>query len=128
MVALALAVALSTGCAGQGGTGAQPQQPQQPHGQVSASPPAIGNPASAGNITGVVTDAAGKPLAGVMVQAISLDKPPQPVPDIAVLTDDMGRYTWSLQPGKYELVAGGAKATVTVPAGAGVQADLKAQQ
>jgi hypothetical protein len=121
MAALAMAATLLAACAGERGPGApQPDDPVNP--SVTAA-----GPASLGSVTGLVTDAAGKPLSGVLVQVSSLDNPPRPVPEIAITTDAAGHYTWSLQPGKYQLDAGGAKTIVTVTAGASVQAaDLKA--
>jgi hypothetical protein len=46
-----------------------------------------------------------RPIAGAMISATSLDRPPKPVPDIAILTDADGAFVWPLQPGAYRLSA-----------------------
>ncbi|MFD0200747.1 MULTISPECIES: carboxypeptidase-like regulatory domain-containing protein [Saccharothrix] len=56
-------------------------------------------------VTGVVTDSAGLPVSDALVQPRSLDTPPHPVPELAVLSDQQGRYTWHLTPGRYEFTA-----------------------
>jgi len=40
-----------------------------------------------------------------MVEPTSLDNPPRPIPELAVMSDASGRYSWSLPPGRYSLVA-----------------------
>jgi len=69
-------------------------------------------------IAGTVTNEAGEPVAEVFVRAASLDSN-SPIPDIAILTDAEGRFSWPLQPGTYRLtfyldgtVVGEAEATV----------------
>ncbi|GAA1906717.1 carboxypeptidase-like regulatory domain-containing protein [Lapillicoccus jejuensis] len=78
---------------------------------------------------GHVTDAAGAPVAGVLVEATSLDRPLKPVPEKAVLTDGEGRYEWyGLAPGRYRLqVSLGARsgsAEATTAPGGSVEIDL----
>lgn len=58
-----------------------------------------------GTAAGVVVDTAGQPVAGAMVVPRSLDIPAVAVPELAVLTDQQGRYVWHLRPGRYELIA-----------------------
>lgn len=47
----------------------------------------------------------GRPVVGAFIQPKSLDSPSKPIREIAVLTDDEGRYSWPLVPGQYELSA-----------------------
>jgi hypothetical protein len=68
-----------------------PEQPPEP----------AANTRSGGIVEGRITDAAGNPIAGVLVMPASSAKPPEAVPEIAVLTDAQGRYTWHLSPGPY---------------------------
>lgn len=56
-------------------------------------------------ITGTVTRADGTPVAGAFIAATSLDQPTPPIPEIAILTNEAGRFTWPLQPGRYRLTA-----------------------
>ncbi len=56
-------------------------------------------------VTGVVTDSAGRPVDGALVQPRSLDDPPHPVPELAVLSGPDGRYEWHLTAGRYEFSA-----------------------
>ena len=59
-----------------------------------------------GNVEGIVgriTDTRGQPIVGALVQPRSLDDPSPPIPEIAIVSDDNGRYTWQLSPGSYEL-------------------------
>jgi hypothetical protein len=84
--------------------------------------PAPSPPASdvMGTVAGTVTDPDGRPVAGAAVLPTSLDEPPQPVPEIGVVTGSTGEYEWRLHPGRYELavyvdgepVARGATAVV----------------
>lgn len=82
---------------------------------------------------GVVRDASGAPVPGVMVRAVSLATPAQAVPELAVMSDAEGRYAWPavLSPGPYELRAetpdGPAVARVQVRPEAGASVvDLRA--
>jgi len=52
-----------------------------------------------------------------------------PIPEIAIITDSNGRYTWSLFPGTYELTVSAAgyrsaSRQVTIKAGQVVTADF----
>jgi carboxypeptidase family protein len=86
-------------------------------------------PAMGSAVAGQVVDAAGRPVAGAMVQPRSLDQPAKPVPELAVVTDGQGNFVWTLPPGRYELAArhGGRTSPpvqVDVTADATVQATL----
>ena len=59
-------------------------------------------------VQGRITAADGKPVSGAMVVPLSLDADGPPIPEIAILSDADGRYTWPLRPGRYQL-------TVTTP-------------
>lgn len=54
-------------------------------------------------LSGSVRDDAGKPVGGAMVVPRSLQRPGPAIPELAILTDDSGRYAWPLPPGSYEL-------------------------
>jgi hypothetical protein len=82
-------------------------------------------------VVGRVTASDGRPVSGAIIQPRSLDDVSPPIPDIAIITDDDGWYTWSLFPGTYELsiVAEGYQGptdpvTVTVTAGQVLIADI----
>ncbi len=80
--------------------------------------------------TGVVRNASGGPVAGVTVSASSLDTPTKGVPELAVMSNSAGRYSWPavLAPGTYELRAetpdGPSVARVEIRTGATTTADL----
>jgi hypothetical protein len=105
--------------------GASPSHPVQ-HGDTAtgASPgsvPPAGDPnvpAVRGIVTGRILAADGTPVTGVVVTPRSLDVPAQPVPEMAVVTDARGAYTWSLAPGRYELDI--TPPSGTNPSGAGL--------
>jgi len=73
-------------------------------------------------VAGQITDTVvGRGIARAVVQPKSLDDPSPPIPEIAILSNGEGRYTWRLVPGNYEIsvsVAGykGATKRVTVKA------------
>ncbi len=72
-------------------------------------------------VAGRVSQPGGPAVAGAVITATSLDHPARPIPEIAILTDDDGRFEWPLRPGSYRLAAllGGreiATATATVHA------------
>ena len=78
-------------------------------------------------VTGIVTDAAGKPLANV---GIGVSKGTAPVPEVLVLSDQDGKYTWNLPAGTFTLTANsdGYQALsqeVTVKYGKTVQLNFK---
>lgn len=85
--------------------------------------------AGAASVEGTVTDASGRPVSGVMLQATSLASPPLPVPELAVVTDARGHYAWhGLRPGPYAVSASQGPATarveLSVMDGRAVTADL----
>ena len=56
-------------------------------------------------VVGRLVTPSGDPLVGARITARSLDRPAGPVPEIAILSDTDGRFTWPLRPGRYRLVA-----------------------
>lgn len=56
-------------------------------------------------IVGVITSVKGLPIEGAMIEVRSLDKFGPPIPEIAILSDQNGRYEWPLQPGRYKVSA-----------------------
>jgi hypothetical protein len=54
-------------------------------------------------VEGRVTRPDGEPIVGAFVQARSLDDPAPPIPEIAIVTDEDGRYAWPLEPGRYQI-------------------------
>lgn len=70
---------------------------------VSGAPGQPGGEGGGGVLQGQVSDSRGTPIAGVMVVPVSTDTPPQAVPEIAVMTNEEGRYQWTLSPGAYTL-------------------------
>jgi len=92
--ALLVATALLTG----GLAGCQPDDPVSSH-----DTPISDAPRTQAVITGTVRDAARRPIAGAAVQPRSLDQPAHAIPEIAITTDDQGRYSWTLPPGEYSL-------------------------
>ena len=99
---LVLLLAL-TACGAGTSTGGAPAGAGGPDTSVSGQPGDPGGKATGAIVEGVVTDAAGKPVAGAVVMPKSVDTPPQAVPEKGVFTDAQGRYTWTLAPGKYTL-------------------------
>lgn len=81
-----------------------------------------GRPQSQAGIEGRVTAADGTPVAGVFVQAESLDEPAQRIPEMAITTNDDGHYLWPLSPGRYRITVSAeghepASQTATVESG-----------
>jgi hypothetical protein len=73
------------------------------------------------------------PISYAMISVTSLDKPSRPVPDIAILTDAKGRFTWPLRPGSYRLraVVNGneiAEAAVSVQSGQVTSVTMRARK
>jgi hypothetical protein len=113
--------------------GAQNNLPTGPDTPVSHEP---GGSNSGGGsnqdttVTGRVRDTAGKPVVGAAVVPQSKDVPPQPIPELAALTDDTGAYRWTLPPGKYIITAhhdrypAATSAPVTIGLGQTVVADI----
>lgn len=90
---LSLVMAAGPGCNG-------PEGPPGP--EIGAERPV--SPADRGReLTGRVTTLAGEPVRGAVILPASLDDPPRPVPEIAVLTDERGTYVWRLPPGTYRI-------------------------
>ena len=84
-----------------------------------------GGPARGQVVQGKVSDAAGKPVEGVLV----VPQGSQPVPEIAVFTNAQGSYRWNLAPGTYTMTftaAGYAPATHNVTVAADQTVDLDA--
>lgn len=54
-------------------------------------------------VAGRVTSADRRPVAGAFVEAESLDRPSQPIPEVAISTREDGRYLWPLSPGSYRI-------------------------
>lgn len=55
-------------------------------------------------IHGIVEDQNGNPLSGVLVTPKPKGENVVPIPEIAVYTDEQGKFTWNLPPGEYEFV------------------------
>lgn len=54
-------------------------------------------------VEGRITDTQGRPIAGALVVPKSLDEPSPPIPEIAIVSDEQGRYAWRLPPGRYQI-------------------------
>ena len=54
-------------------------------------------------VRGRVISPTGNPVTNTLIKAKSLDVPAKPVPEIAILTDGDGYYSWPLRPGDYEI-------------------------
>jgi protocatechuate 3,4-dioxygenase beta subunit len=93
-----------------------------PNTSVSSDSGPISAGSSRGSgVSGRILDAAGHPVAGAIVVPRSQDSPPQELPEIAVMTDDDGRYQWTLPPGRYSFTVhhngqASSSQTVTVTA------------
>ena len=81
----------------------EPKTPGGPDAPVTGGPGQASSAAPRGGVRGTVVDAGGKPLAGVLVTPQSTDTPPRAVPELAVMTDQDGRFQWPLPPGNYTL-------------------------
>ena len=84
-------------------------------------------------VVGRVTALDGHPIEGAFIQAISLGDAGPPIPDIAILSDSQGRYTWPLMPGSVQLsvTADGyqsATARVTIQTGKVTMLDFRLGQ
>ena len=55
-----------------------------------------------GTVTGRV-EAGGEPVRQVLMEPRSLDDPAPPIPELAVFTNDNGRYEWHLPAGTYRV-------------------------
>lgn len=81
--------------------------------------------------TGSVVSTSGAAVAGAMIVVRSTDTPSRPVPELAVMSGEDGRFAWPLPPGRYELSAlvggrTGPAVAVTVPDGGMVRVELTA--
>lgn len=126
-----LIVLLLAACGAQAPADGATDNPNEPvmSGSDAASGQATGSPTM---VQGRVVDAAGSPLAGVLVVPQSTDQPPQPVPEIAVQTGADGTYQWTLPPGSYTLLFNAqgfapTTADVVIPDGQVVTADVTLQ-
>lgn len=54
-------------------------------------------------VAGVVSDSAGRPVVGVVVHAEAISRPRPAIPEIAIVTDENGRYKWPLPPAEYQI-------------------------
>jgi len=73
-------------------------------------------------VAGQIMDRRGRPVVGALVQPRSLDDPSPPIPEVAIVSDGDGRYTWRLVPGRYEISVSapgyqGVARQITVKAG-----------
>jgi hypothetical protein len=78
---------------------------RDPDRPVTSASSAVPPPGIAQGVAGQVTTPEGHPVAGARIEARSLDRPPGPVPEIAILSDAEGRFQWPLRPGRYRLAA-----------------------
>ncbi len=131
LLALAAVTLLLAGCGGsESVSSTSGAAPDSSPSSASPAPAALPDTAVPYAVTGVVRDAAGKPVRGVHVAMTSLDNPGNAVPELAVFTDDDGRYRWpaSVAPGRYELrvaaPSGTATTSVTVTSTGPATADL----
>jgi hypothetical protein len=62
-----------------------------------------------GTITGTVRDVDGRPMVGVPVTPVSLEKPPLAIPELMISSDGEGKYSWRLPPGLWSIQARGSK-------------------
>ena len=99
-----------------GGQDNLPTGPDTPVSHVPGQSIGGGNNSQAATVTGRVLDAAGQPVVGAVVVPQSKDTPPQPIPELAALSDDLGAYQWMLPPGKYILTAHHDRYTATTSA------------
>lgn len=75
---------------------------------VAAAGPSLVGPSPAPTaggqgVEGRITDTQGRPIAGALVVPKSLDEPSPPIPEIAIVSDEQGRYAWRLPPGRYQI-------------------------
>jgi hypothetical protein len=54
-------------------------------------------------VEGRVTAPGPKPLENVAVRPRSLDEPAAAIPEMAVVSEPDGHYSWTLRPGEYEI-------------------------
>jgi hypothetical protein len=100
---LALALLLPLALASGAGGCSDPQQTPVSSRQDAAGIQGQGKQGQGEGVAGRVTSAEGRPVAGAFVQAESLDRPSQPIPEVAISTREDGRYLWPLSPGSYRI-------------------------
>lgn len=84
---------------GDAGTRIDEDSPVMSDAQSEPRPgPGIGE-----GVIGQIMDSRGRPVAGASVRPRSLDDSSPAIPEIAIVSDSDGRYTWSLFPGIYEI-------------------------
>lgn len=106
--ALALLLLSAVGLTPVPGESTDPNRPVSSEDATSTEQPAVSQ-----GVAGVVVATSGAPIADVFVQAVPADAAAGPVPEIAIVTDERGRYHWPLPPGRYLLSV--------APAGFGAQ-------
>jgi hypothetical protein len=87
---------------------------------VAASPGAAtgrtGPPREVGRITGTVT-LHGRPVADVLIEPTSLEMPMLPIEEVAIVTDERGRFAYGFEAGEWKLTTskrGFCPASITV--------------
>ena len=120
----------STGVSSSAGVGAVP--PTGSSDAAVSSDDAAGGSATtqANGVDGRVSDQQGIPVTGALVTPTSLDTPSKAIPEVAVFTNDEGRYSWVLPAGRYRITvtAGGyqeASMETEVPEGGTATLDLQ---
>jgi hypothetical protein len=81
-------------------------------------------------VDGQVSNQDGGPVPGALVTPVSLDTPSKAIPEVAVFTNDQGRFSWVLPAGRYRITvtADGyqeASAETQVPASGTATLDLR---
>ncbi|MGH8899200.1 MAG: carboxypeptidase regulatory-like domain-containing protein [Egibacteraceae bacterium] len=81
--------------------------PTEAEGNISSTQAVPDTPVQTkSGISGRITaSAGGRPIEGAVIAVTSQDRPPQPTPLIAAVTDREGRYSWSLPPGIWDITA-----------------------
>lgn len=93
----------STGVTSGAGVGAVPPTGSA-DAAVSSDDAASGSATTqAHGVDGTVSDQEGKTVTGALVTPISLDTPSKAIPEVAVFTNDEGRYSWVLPAGRYRI-------------------------
>lgn len=85
---LLLALLAAAGCAARPDLPVSARAAERP----SAMPAAQG-------VAGRVVDGAGRPVAGALIEARSLERPPRPLVELGVLSGADGRFRWPLPAG-----------------------------
>jgi hypothetical protein len=77
--------------------------PVNPHRATTSNEERPANAPRAEGVTGNIMDPERAAVVDATVLAASLDVNGPAVPELAIITDAGGRYTWPLGPGRYEL-------------------------